>query len=83
LGAVAVLVKNVAWSHVTNPVSLEDRSHILKPTCPRADWFNLLCSAGNLGKIWSACGQNEIQYYKRGEMKGIEVWRKSSKSAVK
>jgi hypothetical protein len=24
--------------------------------------LNILCGAGNLGKIWSACVQHEIQY---------------------
>jgi len=27
--------------------------------------INLLCGAGNFGKIWSACGQHEIQYTDR------------------
>jgi hypothetical protein len=29
---------------------------------PKADLFNVLCGAANLGKKLVLCGQNEIQY---------------------
>jgi len=32
--------------------------HIDRPLCQ----INVLCGAGNYGKIWSACGRNGIQY---------------------
>jgi len=28
----------------------------------RPDPLSHLCGAGNFGKLWSACGQREIQY---------------------
>jgi len=28
----------------------------------RPDPLSPLCGAGNFGKLWSACGQREIQY---------------------
>jgi hypothetical protein len=31
---------------------------------PTTGQVNLLCGAGNFGKIWSACGQREIQFTK-------------------
>ena len=34
----------------------------IKTVIPGTGLLHLFCRAGNFGKIWSACGQYEIQY---------------------
>lgn len=50
-----------AFSHLRFWNSASCHMDFITPFC-RPGWPNLVCDAGIFNKIWSVCGQHEIQY---------------------
>jgi hypothetical protein len=63
LGAKSFLMNNPSVSQYFHNAETNVRL-VQSVMCSAAGLLNLLCGAGNFGKIWPACGQHEIQYTK-------------------
>jgi hypothetical protein len=52
-----------SWLCSLHPCKCEDRMSVRRrPSASQSGLLIRLCGAGNFENVWSACGQNEIQY---------------------